>query len=446
MKPSNTRRFTEQTLAIILFHCSVVLGQEAPPSIVARAEKQPQGAGYSFDPKAYQGDLSRLPIGVFDSGIGGLTVLEALLASDLHDNKTGAPVPDGVADFHHERFIYFGDQANMPYGNYGSVGKTNFLRELIVRDALFLIGNAYYPDFESLQPAFDKLPVKGIVIACNTATAFGLDDIRVALSRWKVSIPVVGVIEAGGRAVLDEVRDDPTSGTVAIMATTGTCDSQAYPRTIARLAGQQGVRAPTMIQQGSAGLAGAIEGSSADPHQVDEQVRQDVSSLVENYRLQGGKTPIKTVVLGCTHFPLVTDKIVHALAAMRELPGTDGRANHSLIAEKITVVNPAQDVAKELYRTLRLAKQLVQEDSPCLLERHQFYLSTVSPAAAADATRADRSGFLHEYKYRRTVEDLLRNEFRIVPLQSDPRNEVLLSIWREKLPAVSALIPSVSRP
>jgi hypothetical protein len=92
----------------------------------------------SIDFAAYAGDRSQLPIGVFDSGIGGLTVLEAILASDLHDNKSGKPGADGIPDFQSERFIYLGDQANMPYGNYAAENKTKLLQEHVVKNMDFL--------------------------------------------------------------------------------------------------------------------------------------------------------------------------------------------------------------------------------------------------------------------------------------------------------------------
>jgi hypothetical protein len=94
-------------------------------------------SGVQFRCHAWSDDEAtrHLPIGVFDSGIGGLTVLEALLTLDAFHNDTLQPGADGVADFAQERFIYFGDQANMPYGNYSAVQRTDYLRELIVKDA-----------------------------------------------------------------------------------------------------------------------------------------------------------------------------------------------------------------------------------------------------------------------------------------------------------------------
>ena len=84
-----------------------------------------------------------LPIGVFDSGTGGFTVLERMLQQDRFNNKTGKEEPDGIADFSHEDFEYLADQANMPYGRYESENKGDYLRELAVKDALFLINGKY---------------------------------------------------------------------------------------------------------------------------------------------------------------------------------------------------------------------------------------------------------------------------------------------------------------
>ena len=66
----------------------------------------------------------QLPIGVFDSGTGGLTILQAILTLDAFNNKTGKPGGDGVPDFSNEAFQYLADQANMPYGNYAAANKT----------------------------------------------------------------------------------------------------------------------------------------------------------------------------------------------------------------------------------------------------------------------------------------------------------------------------------
>src|SRR5690606_14088711 len=79
-----------------------------------------------------------LPIGVFDSGTGGLTVLDALVRFDGYNNGSGGEGSDKIPDFASEKFIYLADQANMPYGNYSSEGKTELLVEHVLKDAQFL--------------------------------------------------------------------------------------------------------------------------------------------------------------------------------------------------------------------------------------------------------------------------------------------------------------------
>ena len=155
-----------------------------------------------------------LPIGVFDSGTGGLTVLSALCNLDNFDNSNLKPIKggDGISDFKTEQFIYFGDQANMPYGNYSEVNKTGFLKELVLKDALFLLGNKYYKTPYDKTYQKDKQTVKLIVIACNTATAYGKNDIERMLSSAGSRIKVIGVIDAGVRGALATFKKDEKLG------------------------------------------------------------------------------------------------------------------------------------------------------------------------------------------------------------------------------------------
>jgi Glutamate racemase len=187
-----------------------------------------------------------LPIGVFDSGTGGLTVLERLLSLDEFDNITGEKKPDGILDFAGEDFSYVADQANMPYGNYSSEGKDDYLRELAVKDALCLLSSKYCENVvDYKKPTGVKSPSKIIVIACNTATAYGLNDINTLLEQSKIGVKVIGVVNAGVNALLDFIADtinissgekiDQHGGNeygVGVLATVGTIASGAYDRTI----------------------------------------------------------------------------------------------------------------------------------------------------------------------------------------------------------------------
>ncbi|MFO0924571.1 MAG: hypothetical protein U0905_19040 [Pirellulales bacterium] len=158
-----------------------IYAQEPLEGLIAHAVSDPEGKTvHTFPTYPDAESRRRLPIGVFDSGLGGLTVLEAIYGLDAFHNETLQPGSDGRPDFEKERFIYLGDQANMPYGNYSSTGKADFLRELVLKDAIFLLGTRQRTMAGNTADQ-TKLPVKAIVIACNTATAVGLDDIRDAL-------------------------------------------------------------------------------------------------------------------------------------------------------------------------------------------------------------------------------------------------------------------------
>ncbi|MDD2824741.1 MAG: aspartate/glutamate racemase family protein, partial [Bacteroidales bacterium] len=184
---------------------------------------------YYTDFSTYPQVRDQLPVGIFDSGTGGLTVMEAILGSRLLDS---------------EHYIYLGDQANMPYGNYPAEGKTDFLRELIFKDALFLLGHR----------------AKVLVVACNTATAYGLDDINAYLEESGSGIKAIGVIHAGVNATLNRMTPGEESA-VGVLATTGTVASGGYERTFEKLSREKGYSGDLMVvSHGSMGFAEAVDG------------------------------------------------------------------------------------------------------------------------------------------------------------------------------------------
>ena len=442
--------------------------QESPLApLVRHVIANPDGkAAWSVDFGALKGDRSALPIGVFDSGIGGLTVMEAILSLDTFNNRTLAPGADGVPDFAGERFVYFGDQANMPYGNYAQKSRTDFLRELIVKDAIFLLGRRYHG---AGTVKFDKPPVKAIVIACNTATAYGIEDIRASLKAWKLDVPVIGVVEAGARAVNETLPATGRSGTIAVLATVGTCSSEAYPRAIGRAGGLAGKSLPSIVQHGSVGLAGALEGNPAfvsaalkgadrnqgylgpaigneaapiDPAMLpaygfdkggilgDEAkpatwqlnsaanyVRYDMATLVEKYRRSGGGVPISTLVLGCTHYPIARTELAAAFSRLRDYAAPDGkRPYRDLISEKIEFVNPAEFTAKELFRELARARLRAARESHAAPVLERAFVSVPNPSWPGAKLNAD--GALDaEYKYGRAPGNPSAEDVSCVPLK-----------------------------
>ena len=201
------------------------------------------------------------PIGIFDSGTGGLTVLDAILNFDNFDNTNHQYhyKGDGIRDFHNESFIYFGDQANMPYGNYSAMNKTSFLKELILRDALFLLGDKWHKSNQDTVIQGNKEPVKLIVVACNTATAYGKEDIHEMMQKGGSNIPVIGVIYAGIRGALSTFEPDE-NGTAAVIATAGTVSSNGYLNTFISQSSQLNYEGDlSFLQQSGYGIAEAID-------------------------------------------------------------------------------------------------------------------------------------------------------------------------------------------
>lgn len=413
---------------------------------IAHGRAHPRGdAPASFVHADYAGDLRTLPIGVFDSGIGGLTVLEALLKIDVHDNATLRPGADGRPDFERERFIYFGDQANMPYGNYPSASKTGFLRELIARDLLFLLGRRWHPA-PGQPPRADKPPVKAIVIACNTATAYGLGDLRAALAAWRIPIFVVGVVEAGARGVAQARTTEGPGGSVAVLATVGTCASGAYPRAIQRELGQAGHGPAAVLQRGSPALAGVIEGDPSFKATVADTARADVRALLDTAVAEKTAEPVRFVTLGCTHFPLVRDAIDDAFDHWRNWRDPSGRQPYrALVAERRVYVDPAAWTARELFRELAQARLRMPPEATPALERDRFFLSVPNPAWKGVRLAPD-GGLDRDYKYGRTEGDWRREDTLNVPLTPASLPAASRRLVEERLPEVWRRLRASSAP
>jgi glutamate racemase len=403
-----------------LVWCVVLAGvasaqDEVVADAVAHAKAHPQGhVSASFVATDYRGDLRDLPIGVFDSGVGGLTVLEAIKAHDRHHNLTGTEGADGVPDFAGESFVYFGDQANMPYGNYASAGRTDFLRELVLRDALFLLGRHHARG--------SKPPVKAIVIACNTATAYGLKDIRSAVRSWGIPVIVIGVVEAGAQGLAETAEG--AQGGVAVLATVGTCASNAYPKAIAKVTDRP------VRQLGSATLAAAIEGDPSVKTPIRDIIRADVGAFLKS-AADDQAAPIDTLMLGCTHYPLVADEISEAFAYWRGHAEADGRKPYAqFVAPKLKQVNPAAWTAEALWRSLHAAKMMADTKS---LTRDLFFVSVPNPAWPGVGLAADGS-LSYEHKYGRQPGQVGREDTVNVPLTADMLPAPTAKLVREKLP------------
>ena len=238
------------------------------------------------------------PIGVFDSGVGGLTVLRAL-----------------IAELPAEDFLYLGDTARLPYGTKSAETVARYS----VRAAEALISRG----------------IKALVVACNTASSSALPALRARFPH----LPVIGVIEPGARAACDA----SASGRIAVLATEGTVQGGAYVRAIEAL--RPDAHVTQVACQIFVALAeeGWSEGAAVD-------------AIAERY-LAHLDARIDTVVLGCTHFPLLAGAIATQLGPRRRVvdsAATTARATRLELA--------ARGLATGVARTGHLV--LMATDSP----------------------------------------------------------------------------------
>lgn len=216
------------------------------------------------------------PIGVFDSGVGGLTVAREIMRN----------LP-------REKIVYFGDTARVPYGSKS--------KETIIRYSRQIVR------FLKTQE------VKAIVVACNTASALALETIQ-----GETDIPILGVVEPGAKVAARVTRNKK----VGLIGTRGTVKSGLYKKTIQREDPQIEV-----IGQACPLFVPLVEEGWLKDSVTVEVAGRYLAPLLEQ--------EIDTLILGCTHYPLLR-------SMLKELAG-----------EKVTLVNPAYETAKALGRLLK---------------------------------------------------------------------------------------------
>ncbi|MCA9575249.1 MAG: glutamate racemase [Sandaracinaceae bacterium] len=233
---------------------------------------------------------ARSPIGVFDSGLGGLTVASAIM--------------DALPN---EHIVYLGDTARVPYGTRSPRTVLRYARACARR----------------LQ-AHD---IKLLVIACNTVSAVAVDMLRVELD-----VPVLGVIGPGARAGIEA----SVNGRVGVIATRGTVASGAYGRELAGLSSKAELfpqAAPLLVPLAEEGwLEGAVP-----------------TEVVEHYLEPLAVAGVDTLILGCTHYPLLAD-VIRSVAAR-------------VLSPEVQVVDSAHATASELHALLH-ARGLARADGP----------------------------------------------------------------------------------
>lgn len=198
--------------------------------------------------------MNRQPIGFMDSGVGGLTA-----------------VVEAMRQLPNESMVFLGDQARMPYGP----RTPEEVQQFSLQIARFLETKA----------------IKLLVIACNTATAAALPTLQQTLT-----IPVVGVIEAGSKQAVELTR----SGEIGVIATEGTVKSGAYAKAIRELDQTihvTGLACPQFVT--------AVEHNAYKSAETRQLVKEQLSYFNDH--------PVDTLIMGCTHFPLLKNFIAEAM-------------------------------------------------------------------------------------------------------------------------------------
>jgi glutamate racemase len=240
----------------------------------------------------------KLPIGIFDSGVGGLTVYRA-----LHER-----LPN-------ERFVYLGDTARVPYGTKSLATVERYA----VENSRFLEAHG----------------IKLLVVACNTASALALPAIRRA-----VGVEVVGVIDPGSREAVDVARGKR----IGVIATEATVQSRAYSRTIAIMDS-----AAEVIERACPLFVSLAEEGWADT---------DVARAVAREYLEDLNTrPISALVLGCTHYPILRNVITETLGSDVRLIDS-GEATAGVVESILKISGLSHDDSSDSYRERHLCDDL----------------------------------------------------------------------------------------
>ncbi|WP_390404958.1 glutamate racemase [Lacticaseibacillus jixiensis] len=239
--------------------------------------------------------MNTQPIGFIDSGVGGLTVVKAALRQLPNEN-----------------FVFLGDQARLPYGPRPAEQVRAFTWQMVN----FLLHKH----------------IKMLVVACNTATAAALDDLRA-----KLSIPVIGVILPGSRAALRNTH----TGHIGVIATIGTVRSDAYAKAI------KGKDARAKVTSLAAPkFVSVVESNETKSAVAKKVVAETLQPLVG--------TDIDTLVMGCTHYPLLRPLIQNVMGPHVRLidSGAETVSDVSMLLDYFDLANTdSQPATREYYTT-----------------------------------------------------------------------------------------------
>lgn len=242
--------------------------------------------------------LSNSPIGIFDSGVGGLTVAREIMRQ----------LPQ-------EKLVYFGDTARVPYGSKSQTTIIRYTRQII----------------RFLQ----SKNVKAIVVACNTASAFALEEVA-----DEIDIPIIGVVKPGAKVAAKTTKNNK----IGVIGTAGTIDSKLYTKIIH----QSNKKAQVLGKACPLFVPLVEEGWLNDPVTLE---------IAKRYLMPLMESGIDTLIMGCTHYPLLRTTI------------------QEIVGDGVQLINPAYETTKELYKLLNETNLIRNGNELMLGNQYEFYVS-----------------------------------------------------------------------
>lgn len=394
---------------------------------------------YYGDFSAYPEDLSALPIGVFDCSHGGFSVIDRFLTSDSFDNITGRPGADGIADFGGEYFQLLYDRANGPYGGYVEAGNPSFLKEQVVRNTLFLMGDKYYNLAVDEYQSGYKDPVKILLVSSPVADYYALSDIGAMLGSSGTGVKAVGVIESGIEDALEGVDEDGNF-CVGVLYSPDGVEAREYETAIREMASERGIAGRIQIfNQEAVGITAALNGdpayidtsaavarsgyegpvagisynnidasvydrynfdtggnallfppgsrdvSGVQLNSVENYVRYHLVSLVERHRRSGSKTPISSIILADGSFERVRGFMDQVMVELYDYKRGGIYLYRSSISPDFRFIDPAESAVNEVYRILREDGNLALRGTKSMLSSFITLPSSSVPAEYLDA-------------------------------------------------------------
>lgn len=354
---------------------------------------------YYADFDSFPKEKSLLPIGIIDDTPDGIQVVKMFLHSDQYDNITGKLTGDGIPDFAGENYIFLSDNANAPYSNYVEKGKADYLRELVVRDALFLLRDHYFNIVYDQKPTGVKEHSKILVVASSSASVTALKDIEILLQKSETGVKVISLINCGVSDMLASL-DSAKESFIGLLATPTVTFSGDYERVISDLSVSKGFKGKIRLY--SETVEDFEKGDSLGfkfDQSPSDFARYHLISLIEKHRMDGNKNPLKGVILGSPIFSHIADSLKMVINDLLNFKKEGVYIYKNIIDENFTFYDPVTSTTRECYRILRESDELSMR-----LERSVVTSFISVPIHGLSLEQMDEFGNLSDkFKYGREV-------------------------------------------